>query len=219
MQTVRFALFQPRTFSAELCRPVRISERDAQRFRMVTVAVASFGAALGLAGLLQYLVSFLPLRPTSAGLAAGSVGVGLAMFVFLRMATDLPTFIWRGLPGRSDDLSPLHQYAAAPLVLMLPAAVLFVALVFVVGRPLAVRDGLTGLGAITLLAIALIVLLWAWLAALIFMRTATRCSFGRVAALGFYLPAHWLMMWLLVWLVIGAVAYYGGAVLEWLNWI
>ena len=219
VETLRFALFRPARFAAELTRPVRISEQDAHRFRLVTIAVASLGAVVGMAGLLQYLVSFWPLRPTSAGMAAGCVGVGVAMFVFLRMATDLPTFIWRGLPGKRDDLSPLHQYAAAPLALMLPAAVLFVALVFVIGRPMAVRDGLTELGAFTLLAIGSVVLLWAWLAAMIFMRTATRCSFGRVGALGLYLPVHWLMMWLLVWLVIGAVAYYGGAVLDWLDLI
>ena len=114
---------------------------------------------------------------------------------------------------------PLHQYAAAPLALMVPAAALFVALVFVIGRPMAVRYGLTDFGTFTLLGIGSVVLLWAWLAAMVFMRTATRCAIGRVAALGLYLPAHWLMMWLLVSLAVGAIAYYGGAVLNWLNWI
>ncbi len=192
---------------------MRISEQDAYRFRMVTILIASFGVALAVAGFLQYVVSFWPPRPTSASMAAACAGAWLVMFIFLRLATDLPTFIWRGLPGKSDDLSPLHQYAAAPLVLLFPAAVVFVGLIFVLGSLFVARDSLTTKGTFATLAIGASVLLWAWLTALIFMRTATRCSFGRVAGLGLYLPAHWLMMWLLVWLIIAAVAYYGGAAL------
>ena len=217
LQTLRFALFSPRRFATELCRPVRISEQDAHRFRMVTIAIASLGAALGLAGFLQYVVGFWPPRLLSAGLLALCAGVWLMTFVFLRMATDLPTFIWRGLPGRSNDLSPLHEYAAAPFVLALPGAVLFVALVFVLTGLIVRGEQLTAEGTLVMVAIGLVPLLWAWLAALIFMRTATRCSFRRVAGLALYLPAHWLMMWLLVWLIIGAVAFYGAAVLEWLG--
>ena len=217
IETVKFALLRPRTFAAELCRPVRISAQDAHRFRLVTIGIASFSVALGLAGLLQFIVGFWPPRPMTAGLLAICAGVWLGMFVFLRMATDLPTFIWRGLPGRSDDLSPLHEYAAAPLVLMLPGAIVFAGLVLVLGRVMVRRDHLTVEGTLTALAIGAGVLLWTWLAALVFMRAATRPPWRRLVLLACYLPVHWLMMWLLVVMFIGAVAYYGGAVLNWLN--
>src|SRR5688572_18135718 len=217
LQPLRFALFSPRRFATELCRPVRISEQDAHRFRMVTIAVASLGAALALAGFLQYVVGFWPPRLLSAGLLALCAGVWLMTFVFLRMATDLPTFIWRGLPGKSDDLSPLHEYAAAPLVLALPGAVVLVLLIFVLGGLLVQGEQLTVDGTLTLVGVGLVPLLWTWLAAMIFMRTATDCTPDRILVLGLYLPVHWAMMWLIVFLVVCAVAFYGAAVLKWLG--
>ena len=217
IQTLRFALFSPRRFARELCRPVRISEQDAHRFRMVTIGIASFGTLLALAGFLQYVVGFWPPRAMSAGLLATCAGAWLMTFVFLRMATDLPTFIWRGLPGKSDDLSPLHEYAAAPLVLALPGAVVFVLLIFVLGGLLVQGEQLTVEGTLTLAGAGLVPLLWTWLAAMIFMRVATDCTPDRVLVLGLYLPVHWAMMWLFVFLVLSVVVFYGAAVLKWLT--
>ena len=148
------------------------------------------------------------------GLLAACAGVWLATFFFLQMATDLPTFIWRGLPGKRNDLSPLHEYAAAPLVLTLPAALLFVLLIFVLGSLMVRGEQLTVEGTLALVGIGLVPLLWTWLAAMIFMRTATDCTPDRVLVLGLYLPVHWAMMWLIVLLVVSVVAFYGAAVLE-----
>jgi hypothetical protein len=213
LQTLRFALLRPRRFARELCRPVRISAQDAHRFRMLTIGIASFGVAVGLAGFLQYVVGFWPPRLLSVGLLGACAGVWLATFFFLLMATDLPTFIWRGLPGRRHDLSPLHEYAAAPLVLTLPAAVLFVLLIFVLGRLMVRREQLTVEGTIALVGIGLVPLLWTWLAAMVFMRTATDCTPDRVLVLGLYLPVHWAMMWLIVLLLVVVVVFYGMMVL------
>ncbi|HEV2293007.1 MAG TPA: hypothetical protein VGR35_04075 [Tepidisphaeraceae bacterium] len=214
VQTLRLALFAPKRFAGELCRPVRISELDARRFRLLTIHLAALGMTLGLAGLLQHIVGIWPPRPSSAGMIALCLGAWVMTLLFLRMATDLPTFIWSGMPGRTYDLSPLHQYAAAPLALLLPAAGVFVGLVFMLSSVMASPAGLTETGTLALSGLLAVVLGWAWVTALVFMRTATRCSFVRVAMLGLYLPLHWLMMFAFVWLLVAAVAYYGAQAYE-----
>jgi len=208
LQTLRLALLSPRAFAAELCRPVRISAQDAHRFRLLTIHVAAFGVVLGVGGFMQYTMSFWPPRVMSATLVAICIGVWLAAFVFFRLATDLPTFIWRGLPGRSHDLSPLHQYAAAPLALLLPGAVLFLGLVYGFGKVMVTFPDLSAIGMLVIAGIGLGVLPLSWLVTMIYMRSATRCRLTRVAALGLYLPAHWLMMFLLVFLGAIAAIYY-----------
>jgi hypothetical protein len=212
-KTLRFALLSPGKFAAELCRPVRISAADAHRFRILTIRVAALGVVLGLAGYCQYVVNFWPPRPTSAWMVGACLAAWLVTFVFLRMATDLPTFIWRGMPGRTYDLSPLHQYAAAPLALFLPAAIVFVALTFGLGAGMITSGELTEAGALVLVALIAIVLAWSWAAPLIFMQVATRCSVGRVALLALYLPVHWVLMAALVLMASGAIAYHGGEAL------
>src|SRR5205085_4354613 len=45
-RTVRHVVRRPKSFAAELCRPVRISATDAKRFRAVTTLVAASSLAL-----------------------------------------------------------------------------------------------------------------------------------------------------------------------------
>lgn len=214
VQTLRLALWSPRAFTAELCRPVRISERDAHRFRMLTIRLGTLATVLGVAGYLHYVVGFWPPRLSTALLVVACLGTWVATFVFLRLATDLPTFIWRGLPGRSHDLSPLHQYACAPLALLLPASAAFVAAMFVLQPKVVAGDQLTVAGTIALLALGGSIVLYTWVTALVFMRTASGCRARRVALLGLYLPVHWLMMLSLVLMAVLAVVLYTSAWLD-----
>jgi len=212
VQTVRMALFSPRTFAAELCRPVRISVQDAHRFLAVTVHLAALAPVIGPAAFCEAGWGWWPPRVMTAFSGAACLGTWLGSLWILRMATDMPTFIWRGLPERSDDLSPLHHYAAAPLVLLFPAAIAFVVLLFAFQRDMIARRELSEVGVLAVCALGGVVLFLAWLEALIFMRTATRCSFGRVAVLGAYLPVHWLMMVMLVGMTFVIILYYGNEI-------
>jgi hypothetical protein len=108
------------------------------------------------------------------------------------LATDMPLFIWKGLPSRPPgELAPVHHYASAPLALAPLIAIL------VVAANVAVRLVLdewvaffAGLG--VTIAIGLLALV-TWVLSLALMRTATGCCAGRVAALAIYLPVHWLL--------------------------
>ena len=213
--TLWLALFSPRTFAAELCRPVRISVSDAHRFRVMTITLGALAVFVGVAGISHATLSLWPPRPLTAGLLGISFAAFVGSLAILRLATDLPTFIWRGLPGNSEDLSPLHHYACAPLAVLMPVAVAFVALILVVQAPMVASRELTDIGALVLLAMSVPVVLWTWLQALLLMRTATRCSAGRVVALALYLPLHWLMSWTLVFLIAVAVTFYGSEAWEW----
>jgi hypothetical protein len=209
-RTWRMILFHPRDFAAELCRPVRISQQDARLFRIRTIRRAMLTAmvlvAVGVAWLLwdQHTRGGLraPLqdpKPYVVSLAA-FVGGTIAGWVFLLLATDLPTFIWRGLDKRPDDLAPLHHYACAPLAIV-PYILLFVGFMILLaggdGRSPFIPVGIyTGLACLGIVAILL------WIIALVLMRTATGCTRKQCLQLGLYLPFHWGVMALLSLLII-----------------
>jgi hypothetical protein len=193
--TVWMILRHPRRFALELCRPVRISAADARLFRWVTLRLALICAVL----------SFLPVIILNQGWRLSGVSVEqliepaivtvvfcAAFAVFLMLATDMPLFIWKGLPSRPPgELAPVHHYASAPLALSPLLAAL------VVAANVAIRilgdeqvAFLIGLG--VTFAMGLLALLM-WALSLVLMRVATGCRAGRVAALAIYLPVHWLL--------------------------
>jgi hypothetical protein len=193
--TVWMILRHPRRFALELCRPVRISAADARLFRQVTLRLTWVCAVL----------SFLPVIILSQGWRLSDVSVErliepaivtvifcAAFAVFLMLATDMPLFIWKGLPSRPPgELAPIHHYASAPLALSPLLAVLVVAANVVLriapDEMVALLAGMAVTAAIGLLALV------TWTLSLVLMRVATGCRVGRVAALAIYLPVHWLL--------------------------
>ena len=197
-QTVAQVVRHPGAFAAELCRPVRISADDAKRFRVRTVyfaATSAVGVALALLWISGELIQSWQRGPRAvSGIVVFLLTLWLASSLFLRLATDMPVFIWKGLPSLPPtELAPLHHYAAAPLAL---APV--VGLVAVVAPVLAWVSNIPAEWFYVLNVAAVIILVaWVircWMTPLVLMRRATGCGFGRVALLGLYLPVHWLLM-------------------------
>jgi hypothetical protein len=198
-KTVRQVVRRPGPFAEELCRPVRISADDARRFRKFTIYLA---ATSGLACVLVVLWIFdqlLLLWRQGTGedwaqfLATLGGGWAAAVF-FLHGATDMPLFIWKGLPSLPpSELAPLHHYASAPLALV--PAVLLVAVVvpaWVASTQLPTEWTYTAqLGALVAGAAWVLV---AWHTPMALMRGATRCGKRRMAVLGLYLPVHCAIM-------------------------
>ena len=200
-RTVRHVVFRPRSFAAEMCRPVRISAEDAKRFRRLSARLAAASGVLTvvavfwLTGGLRRGMRNSDFLPTFVMLLVGGY---FASVLFLRLATDMPLFIWKGLPSMPpSELAPLHQYAAAPLGL-----IPFVLVVTVLLPTLAAVQGLPGeyvkvfQGAAVLMAGAWFIALWQ--TPLVLMKTATGCGNRRVAQLALYLPFHWLLMFSMV---------------------
>jgi hypothetical protein len=211
-RTWRMIVFHPRAFAAELCRPVRISQEDARLFRIRTIRRVMLTAMVlvfvGVAWLLWAEYQNRGLRspmeyaePYVVSLA-GFVGGSIAGWIFLLLATDLPTFIWRGLDKSPSDLAPLHHYACAPLALV-PYILLFVGAMILLAKgdgnsvliPLGIYTGLICLGIVASLL---------WIVALVLMRTATGCTRKQCLQLALYLPFHWIVMALLSLLIIVA---------------
>ena len=210
--TVGQVVFRPKAFAEEMCRPVRISKVDAARFRRLSIRVA-IAAALVTAFVYQKLTgaSARGMRTEDYVLAWLSVVVGvIAAEVFLRLATDVPLFIWKGLPSSDPtELAPLHHYAAAPLglaVWVFPLTASLPLLAELLEAPVAARVAAFAIGGGVLLA--WLVLLWVTPVRL--MRAATGCDRRQVRKLALYLPIHWLLMGIVVTLgVITAMAAFG----------
>jgi hypothetical protein len=204
VQTVTMILIQPRRFAAELCRPVRVSAEDAYEFRLLSIFISSVSVLLALAAYLRDPLSLWPMRVVPM-LAMAWVVIAAG----LRLASDLPTFIWGGLPRRASQLSPLHQYACAPLAL-LP----LVAAPWVLGLMIFEADMVDSGGQITpaawLFVAALLVpiVVLAWLIPVRFMDAATH-NRERVTLLAVYLPIHWLIVLGMVGLVVFTAMYFG----------
>lgn len=209
-QTVKWVLRDPHSFAAELCRPVRISADDARRFRKLTTQVGALSAALTFAFLPMLMPRgfFGPMRGPETYLFTLLMALcaWLLALIFLRLATDMPLFIWKGLPNLPpSELAPLHHYAAAPIALAplaLPLIVVWPALAITMNAPevfvlLSVLLALLSLGAW---------LIFLWRIPQVLMKTATRCGTGRVALLALYLPAHWLLMAFVVMLAAATVS-------------
>jgi hypothetical protein len=128
------------------------------------------------------------------------LGWGAAV-LFFRLATDMPVFIWKGLPSLPpNELAPLHHYAAAPLAYapLVAAAV--------VGLPtFAEYVNAPGWFVYPLVAAwALVIGGWlylCWRTPLALMRSATGCDRRQTFLLGAYLPVHALIMLVLSFLL------------------
>ena len=201
-QTVRMVVLRPTPLAEELCRPVRISADDARRFRRFTIHLAvtsALAAALAVAWVGGEMQSLW--RWGNAGdWAAFALLVALGWFggvFFLNMATDMPLFIWKGLPSLPpSELAPLHHYAAAPLALV--PGVVFVAAVIpaVVSSARMPAEWLHTSGIFA--AVAVVAWLFvAWRTPPVLMKAATGCDNRRAAVLALYLPAHCAIMALL----------------------
>jgi hypothetical protein len=195
-------LLRPRAFAVEMSRPVRVSALDARAFRRITLRLVllayllavTAAAAYGLRAMTR--TGALPptelLMPAVAASALGTLIGALGMLIATGLGTDLPTFIWRGLPANPDDLAPLHHYACAPLALVPLLALLCIAALAALDSfggdelELAVRIFIT--------ALVMVVAAMIWWIPPVLMRAATRCSMGRLLALAAYLPVHWAMM-------------------------
>src|SRR4051812_28321327 len=196
-RTVRHVVRRPKSFSVELCRPVRISALDAKRFRATTCFVAATSLAVTASMLIfhgsvrwnwQDLLAFWMLMPLG----------WLAAVVFLRLATDMPVFIWKGLPSMPPhELAPLHHYASAPLGCAPLVCAMALGLPWLADL-LYAPDWFYRL---SVAASAVVVTAWlvvCWRTPLVLMREATGCDRRRVRLLAAYLPAHVLMMLLVV---------------------
>jgi hypothetical protein len=121
--------------------------------------------------------------------------------LLLRLATDMPLFIWKGLPQlKPTELAPLHHYAAAPVALLPLVLAVVIGLPafawYINAPPLAAQ-----LAAVGALAAILCWLYLCWRTPLVLMKAATGCDARRVTMLGLYLPLHWLLMALMVWMI------------------
>jgi hypothetical protein len=217
-QTVRQVLFHPRAFATELCRPVRISADDARRFRRISIHLAALSSVLFGALAVSFTGAFRP--PGIGGVALLLLKIGLCLLgwasgvVFLRLASDMPVFIWKGLPSLPpSELAPLHHYASAPLALIPFVAAAGAMLAPVVASP---TDPF-GLGQPLRIAWGAILVGWVlvcWRTPVVLMRAATGCGWGRALVLALYLPVHCFMMALLTIIATGMVMAGAGEILK-----
>lgn len=196
LATVRMVMFRPRRFARELYRPSRVSADDAATFRRTGVRVAAVSVACTMLGIAVAHGWGGPPSPLGvvryATVAVALFGYAVGAWIFFALATDMPTFIWRGPPSRPRDaLAPVHHYASAPLALQ-PLCAAATVLGTVAGRLMGVVDVddvaipllLAGLG-LTLAA--------QWAVALVLMRTVSGAGAGRMLALAVCLPLVWAL--------------------------
>jgi len=210
-KTVHMITYQSRAFAEELTRPVRISANDAFAFRRLTIRLFwSLTAGITIVCLFLFVWDHPGIPPqlmptvTVDCLLIGAAGL-FGAWLFLWLATDMPTFIWRGLPGNPKNLAPLHHYACAPLILI-PCTTLLV--IAIAGFAIGVGFPREWLWAPALISsIPTIRLFWKlWRIPQIFMRQATGCTWKRQLAMGLYLPLHWFIMASLGFMVIAMMA-------------
>jgi hypothetical protein len=112
--------------------------------------------------------------------------------LLLRMATDQPTFIWKGLADAPDELAPAQHYAAAPLAL---APLLGIFMLAIGGYALSISATQFQQAMQTSLIVAGgIMVVWLIVTALIFMHVASGSSGMRMFFLALYLPFHYALM-------------------------
>jgi hypothetical protein len=197
LATARMVLSSPGTFGRELCRPVRVSVRDARQFRRVTVLLAVASLILTIAGIAAADFASTPgstfTRARMLIVAVVLVMYAVASTAFLFLATDIPLFIWKGLPSLPpNQLAPVHHYASAPLSLMVVFAPLAAAATLC-AKQFGVRD-VDGVGALALGAGLIAIAATLMVIPLMLMRAVTRCGPKRLLALALYLPVHWAIM-------------------------
>ena len=197
LSTVELVAFRPTKFTRELSRPTRISLADARAFRSLTlwIATASFAMVISALPVMAFASTAGSFTFSKASIVRFVFGLlftvmGIAAFhLFIRVATDMPLFIWkRALSYRA--LAPIHCYACAPLGLLpLPGIALGCWLCILLHR-FSILDihfvfAASGTG--------ILWLIWLWIIALLLM-DGMHLSLGRQIILAFYLPTHWVMM-------------------------
>lgn len=203
IQTCWAILVRPTAFAREMCRPIRISMQDARLFRtwciriVIGTGLITLAAALAINVPWSEIVQNVTLarwKELTAAVVAFVLAVVL-LNVALRLATDLPTFIWKGLAANPHDLAPLHYYAAAPLCLVplvvIPGGVL---LQYAENLGSQNRHDLTAIIVIAMTAGGAIIAALSWWIPLRLMKQATACTTARVIGLAAYLPAHWFLI-------------------------
>jgi hypothetical protein len=197
--TVLKILKDPAGFAAELCRPSRISLQDARQFRRRTIRHGVFACFLAMLAVLiaEIWIFFVNARASILFALDNSIPgflvicvITICVWIFLTLATDLPTFIWKGLGEDPDDLAPIHHYASAPLA-FLPILAVVVGIVVVVSDTEFARRYLPLL---VMCALGLIMACLLWRTAIIFMRVAGTASRRQLWTLRIYLLIHWLIM-------------------------
>jgi hypothetical protein len=193
--TVWKILRDPAGFAVELTRSVRVSATDAAMFRrrtihraVVSCVVVAIAVFLLDPGGQVWSLPWVPLA-----FAAVLIGIGaICAWLLLSLGTDLPTFIWKGLPANPHDLAPVHHYASAPLALMPALAAIFIFVATGTSRysPLHVSAEFVVMFA-GLLLLGLLVMLWR--TAVVFMRAGTGCRPPQLVKLMLYLPVHWIL--------------------------
>ena len=196
-RTVLMVCFFPARFARELCRPVRISASDARRFRHETMLLPTaltglVMLALVVAAIRNYILVS-PLSPVDlVFIAVSAVALLGAVHLFLYFATDMPLFIWKGLPAvKPAELSPVHQYACAPLAF---SPLLLLLLIYLIIQRESSVTTTRMVFTVIALAVAMVVPLWLWIVALVLMKVSTSAPLRRVLLLAIYLPVHWFVM-------------------------
>jgi hypothetical protein len=204
LRTVRMVLTDPTGVASELRRPSRISEPDARAFRLASVMLVPIGLLVAAA---VWWGGELP--TTSPGervfglFTAGSAALMVWWFAYL--VTDMPTFIWRGLPESPDRLAPVHHYASAPLALsvaLLPLSVVLLRLLeFLFATvPRLPRQMPWYVQAAS--ALPLVPIVWLmWRIPLRLMGAGGPGLRARRIWMGLYLPLHWLIMGMFVFIL------------------
>ena len=225
-RTVWLATFRTRRLAAEVDR--RVDYRDAQRFRLVTVAITTLallgvlGAAVAVAGGVADLTEFMPSGPdpfviNQVGVfdaflpwAAGAIMppvLPLAIVLFVLMVTGVASYWFhpRSLPvARQNRAVALSYYASAPLVFLWVPAVVTAALLLLARQGAAGRVVLL----VELLDMLLVplVLLALYVATLRMLRLTTGSRKPRMVVAAVVVPLSWglsalLTLALLPWLV------------------
>jgi len=201
-RTVWMILRTPTAFAREMSRPVRICAADARSFRAATIWLTMLMASLCGIGIMIAVMTALRVQLGSWSwlsnrelIAAVWIPIAclIALYALLWVATDLPTFIWRGLPASPMDLAPLHHYACAPLAaapLILLGTLGVGTIWFLTGPPM----DAAGSAALAALIGILLLMPFLWWTPIRLMRGATACSIGRQLLLGLYLPFHWALI-------------------------
>jgi hypothetical protein len=227
-ETVWEIITNSKRFAKELCRPVRICISDARAFRRMSVRIALLSSILGglIFGVISVSLSWTNLWAYRSSYSArdyqafvtGLLAVPwmlIVLNILFRLATDLPTFIWKGLEDNPIDLAPLHHYASAPLALMpiLVVPLTVTAILFRIGS-----DDYGQMASVVQAIFVLVFLALLWVIPLRFMKQATGCGAKRVVALALYLPAHWLLILFMCMLLYGVGCLTISKVIEWVWW-
>jgi hypothetical protein len=115
-----------------------------------------------------------------------------AVMLLLRMATDQPTFIWKGLADAPNELAPAQHYAAAPLAL---APLLGIFILAIGGYALSISESrFVQAIQMSLIVAGGIMVFLLMVTAIIFMRVTSRSSRVRMLFLSLYLPFHYALM-------------------------